>query len=123
MQDRRDLGRWTIQGKVCYKKIGDFRECDCSSEDISTRGIRLATVEELIPDTQLDLRIQLAEGLNPVYAKGKVVWQAADKDSQEGHFNTGVYFDSIGDQDREAIYNYAYNHKRDEIVNRWFQGL
>ena len=123
MQERRDLGRWTIKSKVCYKKTGDGRECDCSSEDISTRGIRLATAEELIPETQLDLRIHLAEGLNPISAKGKVVWQAPDQDSPDKHFNTGIYFDSIGDQDREAIYNYAYNYKREEIVNRWFQGL
>lgn len=123
MQEKRDSGRWTIISKVCYKKTGDCRECDCASEDISTRGIRLAALEELIPETQLDLRIQLAEGLNPIHAKGKVVWQAPDQDSQDKHFNTGIYFDSIGDYDREAIYNYAYNYKREEIVSRWFQGL
>jgi len=123
MQERRDLGRWTVQSKVCYKRCGDGRECDCASEDISTRGIRLATSEELIPDTQLDLRIHLAEGVIPIYARGKVIWQALDADSPDKHFNTGIHFDSIGDHDREAIYNYAYNYKREEIVNRWFQGL
>jgi len=122
MQERRDLGRWTICSKVCYRITGDFKECECVSEDISTRGIRIAASEELIPDTQLDMRIDLAEGLNPVMAKGRVVWQAVDDKSDVRHFNTGVYFNAIGDHDREEIYKYAYQYKRDEITNRWWQG-
>jgi hypothetical protein len=123
VQDRRDLGRWSIRGKVCYHRSGDHKECECVSEDISTRGIRLATAEELIPDTLLEMRINLTEGMYPVYAKGKVIWQVLDSDSEDRHFNTGIAFDTIGDLDRETIYNYAYQNKRDEVMNRWWQGL
>jgi c-di-GMP-binding flagellar brake protein YcgR len=122
MQERRDLGRWTICNKVCYRKAGGESECECVSKDISTRGIRLAAAEELKPDTELEMRIHLAEGLNPVLAKGKVVWQAPDQESEDRHFNTGIFFDTIKDNDREEIYKYAYQYKRDEIVNRWWQG-
>ena len=123
MQERRDLGRWSLCNKVCYRKAGSGEECVCASEDISARGIRLAAAEELEPATELEMRIHLAEGLNPVSAKGKVIWQQPDQGSQGLHFNTGVYFDAIKDPDREEIYKYAYQFKRNEIVNRWWQGI
>lgn len=123
MQERRDLGRWSICNKVCYRKAGNAAECECESEDISSRGIRLAAPEELKPDTELEMRIHLAEGLNPIFAKGKVVWQIPDQASQDLHFNTGIYFAAIKDIDREEIYKYAYQFKRNEVTSRWWQGI
>ena len=122
MQERRDLGRWSLCNKVCYRRAGSDAECECVSEDISTRGIRLAAQEELKPETELEMRIHLAEGLNLVLAKGKVVWQLPVQAGQDRHFNTGIYFDAIRDIDREEIYKYAYQFKRNEITNRWWQG-
>lgn len=123
MREKRDLGRWSICNRVCYQKEEGGIECECQSADISARGIRLRTGEVLRPDTPLNLKISLAEDLNPVAAKGKVVWQVARQEGTPVSFDTGVSFEDIKDPDREEIYKYAYQYKRDEITNRWWQGL
>lgn len=123
MPERRKVARWSTNNQVNYRRLGEDREHACMSQDINAQGIRLNLAEELPANTALDLQIQLAEGLGPVFARGRVVWQSPDSNSSGQFYNTGIYFDSIKEADKEEIYKYAYQYKRGEITNRWFQGL
>ena len=73
----------------------------CQSVNISESGLLLRTERPLPLETEVDLRFSLPYGTRAIQTQGRVV-RYTDPDA-EGLVGLAVHFDSIGDEDREAI--------------------
>ncbi len=122
MDDKRRFPRWTITDKVFYKKEGEQEAHEGLSKNICNSGTCISLPEAVAPNTQLDLTIHVGGGFMPISTSGKVRWVSASMDSKNNPFLAGISFDFLGDLDRDKIFNYAYNYRRDEITKRWWQG-
>ncbi len=121
MEERRRFPRWSVCDKVFYKKQGCGEECECLSKDISYSGMCFSLPEAVTPNTELDLRMQLCSDSAPIQAKGTVRWVSPSKNVQENLFLAGVKFNLLKDIDKDTIFNYAFQFRKQEIINRWWQ--
>lgn len=99
---------------VEYTPIGKTTEKELTfTENIGAGGIRILASEVLEVDTLLSLKIYLSSSQAPIEAKGKVVWVAdssfLDKKGRK-HYDVGIEFVGIGDNDRRAILKYTKRH-------------
>lgn len=123
MDDRRRLPRWSIAGKVLYRKQGRESASECLSKNISSSGTCISLSEAIELNSEIDLDIHLGPGLLPIATKGKVRWLMPSMDSRDNPFLAGVHFDYLADEDKEKIFNYAFQYRRDEVTKRWWQGV
>ena len=82
------------------------------TEDISAVGIRMLASEELKLDMLLNLKIYLPNFPEAIAATGKVVWTRRSsflrKEGAQGeHFDIGIEFVDIDDQDQTTICQYT----------------
>lgn len=71
--------------------------------DMSSSGMRINHEEALPEDRELNFRILLEPGMDPVPVKSKVSWQ---KENAFGHFLIGLQFTEVSDEARDRIDNY-----------------
>ena len=98
---------YALIGKVSSKEISSL------TENVSAKGICIFVPKEMKIDTLLSLKIYLPDGKGAVNAKGKVVWVKESAFlSVEGrkHFDLGIEFVEIDNNDRERICDYASQH-------------
>ena len=105
---------------VDYAPIGKVTSEEISSltENVSAKGICIFVPKEIKRDTLLSLKIYLPDGRGAVKAKGKVVWTKASDFLSVGerrHYDLGIEFVEIDDNDRERICEYTAQHP-DEIL-------
>ncbi len=82
------------------------------TENISAVGIRILASERIKIDTVLDLKIYVPRFSQPIHAMGRVVWVKASgfikrKELRRGHFDIGVKFIEISEDDRSEINKHA----------------
>ena len=120
--DRRYLPRWEVRNKILFKKAEEETAAhQANSIDITSAGMCLDTSEPVTPNGRLNLMIYLADDIEPIDALGRVVWQKPK--SSEGSENiVGIYFERISKQAQDLIFNYAFEYKHAEMVQRWFKG-
>lgn len=121
MEDKRWQGRWTISDKVLYKKTGEELERECVSKDISAYGARLSCSEAIAPNAEIDLKINIGKKFAPISAKGKVIWVKSAKECAGSEFFAGVRLSSLTYADKDKIFDYAFNNRREEVIRRWWQ--
>jgi len=108
MQEKRMFPRIGSQMLVKYivvtesefkKRIGDTL-----TRDISVRGVRFVSDEELPPGTRLVLELNLPDVDHPITPPGKVVWC----NPKNGGYEVGVelIWLSFQDEDQLALANY-----------------
>lgn len=71
--------------------------------DMSSSGMRINHEEALPDDRELNFRILLEPGLEPVSVKSRVSWQ---KENAFGHYLIGLQFTEVSDEAKERIENY-----------------
>jgi c-di-GMP-binding flagellar brake protein YcgR len=123
MDDRRRFPRWTISNRVFYKREGEEEERVALSKDICSNGACISLSEAVTPNTELDLKIHLGNNLEPISAKGRVVWLYPSREAKDNPFLAGVHFDYLRESEKDKIYNYAYQFRREELQKRWWQGV
>lgn len=125
MIEKRKNVRWSLSGPVRVKEADmDAIEAQTKGADISIGGISFLTGSVHKPAADVELIIELPDKERFIFAKGKVAWQGeAVVDEEQKYFRTGVSFDKIKDIDKERIFNYAYRFRKDELINKWWQGL
>ena len=82
------------------------------SENICEEGIRLATLQRLLPGMVVDLNFQLQEFAPAISATAKVMWQN-DRDTIYYPFAVGLKFTKIDSGDRAKIRNYIKTSSRE----------
>ncbi len=93
--------------KECAKKLQAF------TENISTAGVCIFVNEEITKDSFLFISIYLLDGTSPIETKGKVAWVRPSTFlhiRDEKHFDVGIEFVEIDEEDRERLRRYAALH-------------
>ena len=108
MQEKRMFPRIVSQMLVKYIVVTESefkkRVSDTLTKDISVRGIRFVSEEELPPGTRLVLELNLPDVDHPITPPGKVVWCSP----RNGGYEVGVelIWLSFQDEDQLALANY-----------------
>lgn len=125
MQERRRYARWQLKGPVRIKQADVVEdEVQAKGADIGVGGLSFLSEIRHPPQTALELIIDVLDEDRYIFTKGKVVWQKDEiKDDGQRHVKTGTSFENLRDADRERIFNYVFKFCRDELVNKWWQGL
>lgn len=123
MEEKRRFPRWTIAGKAFYKREGEKEAREGWSNNISCWGVSLSLPEEVKPNSELNLNIHLSDNLSPIITKGKVMWVSPVASGSGQPFFAGVRFDGLRHYDRDKIFSYAYQFRREEILKHWWQGV
>jgi len=119
MQERRRYTRWVISQPVRYKKENSELECVSSCKDMSSQGISLEANQQLLPDTPVNMQINLDEQ-GRVSVRGKVMWQEP-RSEDSNNLLTGINFITISDFDKDKIFNYMFAHARKQVVESWWK--
>ncbi len=77
MEDRRIFARLPVRLPLRFIDVGENKEGEAETQDISAKGIGLVTNEELSPRTPLEMWLQLPDRSEPLYTRGEVVWSRA----------------------------------------------
>lgn len=72
--DRRTFERIPVKLPLKFLALGLSKEGLVQTHDISAKGIGLLTDEELLPNTPLEMWLQIPDKGEPLYATGKVIW-------------------------------------------------
>jgi len=89
------------------------------TENISAVGIRILASERIKKDTVLHLKIYLPRHSQPIQATGRVVWVNASgflkrKELRRKHYDVGVKFIEISEEDRSEIYKHAVDETTED---------
>lgn len=117
--DRRYLPRWEVDSKILLRADDDTLESECRSKDINCAGTCIRTAAKVNPNQQLDLTIYLADDIEPIHTRGRVVWSLTQGESNLA----GVHFDRIRTRDQDLIFQYAFEYKRTDLMRNWFKGF
>lgn len=130
MIERRSVSRWPLSWEAKFKiknKKGPF--ASCCVNDISLKGLQLATKERLPKERFLNLVIMLshARGQTPdTQARGltldtrfEIMWQKADKEKMNTY---GLRFADIREREKEMIYRFIYDNLSKEVAEKWWEG-
>ena len=79
----------------------------------------IQTDELLWPHSGLNLTIYFEEDAKPITVHGRAVWQRREN---EKHL-VGIQFDQITEKISDTIFKYAFEYKREELMQHWFKGL
>ncbi|MCM8773708.1 MAG: PilZ domain-containing protein [Candidatus Omnitrophica bacterium] len=117
IKERRKSARLITSGDVEYSVIGklDIKEL-ANTKNISAGGVCITVNERIEKGTILFLKINLPEKDTPIEAKGKVMWCAEFISSAliEPRYDLGIEFVEIKEVDRQAIFQYVFDHLRKE---------
>ncbi len=115
--DKRYLPRWQVKNRIVYHLEGQSSFHNAQSRDISAAGVSLLTQFPLTKDQKLRLRIYLFDD-KIVEVEGSPIWV---KETDEGYL-AGVGFLNTTTQIQNQILQYAFEIKKSDVVNHWFEG-
>ena len=115
--DKRYLPRWEVENKVVYRLNSDSDGHECISKDISCGGACLKTKEQLSSKQKVKLTIYLEDDVT-VHVDGQIIWQKP----AAGENLVGVVFANTSQRAQDLILKYAFEIKKEEMINHWFQG-
>ena len=115
--DHRYLPRWQVNNRIFYRLEKHTKAHECQSKDLSCMGACLATKESLDPNQKVQLTIYLTED-QPIEVNGHIVWNA----KTSGENLAGVIFDNLSLKSQDMILKYAFEIKKEDLINHWFKG-
>ena len=87
------------------------------SKNISGGGIRVILKEKMLPDSALEVKINISENDTAVSALGEIVWQEEMVMGTDVCYETGIKFTKIAAEDRDKITHYIYKVLSKRIKN------
>lgn len=115
--DQRYLPRWQVKNRVVYRFDGQPEAYEGKTRDLSCTGACLITPYAVSPDEKLKLSIYLFAD-KAVEVEGHVVWT---KSAINANF-IGICFDNLNSETQETILQFAFEIKKNDVVNHWFDG-
>ncbi|MFH1397158.1 MAG: PilZ domain-containing protein [Candidatus Omnitrophota bacterium] len=73
-EDKRIFARFPMELPLRFLESSADREGLAKSVDISSKGMGLVTQEKLLPNTSLEMWLNIPDRLEPLYTRGEVVW-------------------------------------------------
>jgi len=114
----RKLLRANILLKVLYKtRSWPLLEGIAYSKNVGATGINIIMDDKIDKNTDLELRIFFPEHDNPVYVKGKLIWQCRCSyvpESKKQYFSCGIQFSDMSPEDAIRTSDFI----RDLLKNR-----
>jgi len=77
MDDRRIFARFSARFPTRLLNLSNGEELTGYSQDICAKGVGVVTQKLLQPDAEVELWLDINDGKEPVYSRGKVVWTAS----------------------------------------------
>lgn len=74
MDDRRIFARFAVEFPMKFLDLGENKEGEATTFDISANGIGIVTDEELQPRNPLELWLKMPDTGDSFYTRGEVVW-------------------------------------------------
>jgi c-di-GMP-binding flagellar brake protein YcgR len=115
--EKRHCPRWAVVSRIFYQLNGDTTIHESQSVNISATGICFTTPELLSENTRIKMNIFISgERVLPV--GGQVIWSK----SENGRHQAAIRFSDISSRSQEMILEHAFEMKKEDMVNYWFQG-
>ncbi len=115
--EKRYLPRWEVNNRVLCRYDENFDSLECRSMDLSCAGTCLVMRQQLKPDQKVKLTIYLTEA-KAVEVEGHVAWSRVS-----GYGNlAGISFDDTTLDIQDTILKYAFEFKKKDLVQHWFEG-
>ena len=115
--DTRYFPRWQVKNRIVYRFDGQEHVHEARSRDLSCTGIALVSQFPLTKEQKLKLRIYLFDDKS-IEVEGHPVWV---KETEEGYL-AGVNFSNTTVEIQDQILQYAFEIKKEDVVNHWFEG-
>ena len=115
--EKRHLPRWQVANRVIYLIEDEAVSYETTSRNLSCGGACFVTALPLPVSKKIKMKIFLSGG-SVVLVDGQVVWS---KSLPEEHL-AGVIFTNTSFKAKELILEHAFEVKRTDVVNHWFQG-
>ena len=115
--EKRYFPRWQVKNRIVYRFDGDASTHEARSRDLSCAGVSLVSPYPVASNQKLKLRIYLFED-DSVEVEGNPVWV---EETKEGHL-LGITFTNTSSEIQEKILKYAFEIKKEDVVNHWFEG-
>ena len=115
--EKRYLPRWEVNNRVLCRTEDAFDSTECRSMDLSCAGVCLVMRQRLEPAQKVKLTIYLTEA-KAVEVDGHVAWSRVS-----GYGNlAGVSFQNTALEIQDTILKYAFEFKKNDLVQHWFEG-
>lgn len=87
VDDRRIFSRFPARMPLRLLRADDDHQIEAETSDISAKGIGLLSAEEVNPDSELEVWLQVTDKGEPFYSRGRVVWV---RTADPGMFRMGI---------------------------------
>lgn len=87
MEDRRIFERLAVKLKLKFINLRENREGDAQTQEISAKGLGVITNQQLLPQTPLEMWLEIPDHGQPLYTRGEVAWS---KLIQPNEYRVGV---------------------------------
>lgn len=92
VKEKRAFTRFSVRILLRYLNLNLNGEMKARTQDISAKGICLATNEPLAIETPLDIWLQMPDTGEEIYARGRVVWSNM---IEHNKYRAGVSLENI----------------------------
>ena len=116
--DQRYFPRWEVENDVYYHVDNESHPRHAKTKDLNCAGACIKTAHTFEPQDHVQLAIQLAPN-KVVKVSGRVMWS---RPSEANHHDVGLLFEGLTEEDKDLIFDHAFETNPQEIVNRWFSG-
>jgi len=82
MEDRRIFARFNARFPVKFLDLNSGKEGQAQTHDISAKGMGLVSNVPMMPETPLELWIELPDRGEPLYSRGEVVWSSPIRENE-----------------------------------------
>ena len=115
--DHRYLPRWEINSRTLLRFESENHCQKCVTKDLNCTGAGLILAAPLTDTSRrLKLTIYLTDD-TAVHLDGAVSWV----DPKDDRF-IGVNFEEVDQKTQELILRYAFEVKKEDLVDHWFEG-
>ena len=115
--DKRYFPRWETSSQVMLQLTSTPKTYQATTKDINCSGACLFSPEELPLNSEVQVTVKLTPQKKAMF-KGKVVWNK----KAGSEYQAGVNFYNVNDADANALLDFAYEFKREDLVKHWFKG-
>jgi len=113
LEERRRSVRTNAEIDVSYEVLSGnaVQKRSSMSRNISLGGINLALNEKLLPETTLQLQLNIPKSHRPIFTQGKIAWvreisEKFTRQKKQRVFATGIKFTQINPRDEAALNNF-----------------